>query len=66
MSDKKELTEEYIRSIQYFIGERGDITRWCHWEARKELIAQELPVLMAAMTQLAIAERTLMAVVESL
>ncbi len=58
------LTEEDRNMICYFIQEKGDIARWCDWEERRDIIAAEYPELIAALTSLKIAERTLDAIVE--
>ena len=60
------LTEEDRGMIEYFITEKGDITRWCDWEKKKAAIEEELPELIAALKQLDIAERTLNAIMKSL
>lgn len=58
------VTEEDRLMVDYFIREKGDITRWSAWEQRKPVIAAEYPELIAALKQVTIAERTLDAVVE--
>jgi hypothetical protein len=60
------VTEDDINMIDYFINQKGDITRWCHWEKRKEEIEKEYPELIAALNNLTIAERTLNAVVKNI
>lgn len=61
-----QLTPEDIRSIKYFITDKGDITRWCDWEAKKEQVRLQFPELIAALHAQITADRTLAAVVKSL
>ena len=60
------VTDEDKNMICYFLTEKGDITRWCHWEKRKADIKEEYPELIAALTGLIIAEKTLDAIVEKI
>jgi len=60
------LTYEQIGSIKYFILEKGDIERWTGWDETKPLVEAEFPELIHALTQLTIAERTLLAVTNSM
>lgn len=60
------LTEEDKNMIVYFIKEKGDITRWCSWESKKQEIEEEFPELINALKQLEIAERTLNAIVNAI
>lgn len=45
------LTPEDRAEIAYFILEKGDITCWCDFEAKKHLIRDELPDLWHALTK---------------
>lgn len=60
------LTAEDYRTIRYFIIEKGDVSRWCDWEQKKAEVASERPELIAALTNVLVAERTLRAIVDSL
>ena len=60
------LTDDDKNMINYFITERNDITRWCHWEKKKAEVEAELPELIDALKRLEIAEKTLDAVVKSI
>lgn len=67
MVDNSEiLTEEDRADISYFIKEKGDITRWCDWEKKKGLVENELPHLIDALRRLDSAEKTLVAIADTL
>lgn len=61
----KALTAEDVRLIKYF-HDKGDITRWVDWEAKKALVEKQYPEVIDALNRLTIAERTLRAVVEAI
>ena len=63
---KDKLTDEDKAMISYFIGEKGDITRWCDWEDKKHVVEKELPELIDALRRLDSAEKTLSAIVMAL
>ncbi len=60
------LTDDDIRSLQYFALERGDPTRWVGWEEKKDAIALHLPAFMFAWLCHEQAERTFYEVARSL
>jgi hypothetical protein len=64
--DQPTLSDEDIRSLQYFCQEKGDPTRWVGWEEKKGLIALQLPALMFAWLNLRQAERVFHDVARSL
>ena len=43
------LTEDDFHSVRYFIKEKGDITRWVHWEEKGDAILAINPQLKAAL-----------------
>lgn len=53
------VTDEDRAMLDYFINEKGDITRWCRWEERKPVIAAEMPELIAALDAVDAAEQML-------
>ena len=55
-----------IAMVEHFLIERGDMTRWSHWEERKPLFEKEFPEFIAAMKNLEIARRTLRAVINNM
>ena len=40
-----ELTSEDLRSIDYFLSEKHDITRWSSWDERRSIIETAMPDL---------------------
>lgn len=60
------VTEDDILSLQYFHREKGDITRWAHWESKRWLFEDEFPELVKAMEMATTAIKLLDVVVESL
>lgn len=53
------ITDEDRRMIRYFIEDKGDITRWTHWEEKKFAVFSLYPQLRAALFDLGTAERNL-------
>ena len=51
---------------EYFLEEKGDITRWSRWEDRMPIIQKEYPELIQAMLNVKLAERTLTAVLQDM
>ncbi|HEC72396.1 MAG: hypothetical protein ACTSW7_01455 [Candidatus Thorarchaeota archaeon] len=66
MTKKRELTEEDINSIQYFLLEKGDVTRYVCWEEIRHSVKRHFPELIDAIKRLESAERTLNAIVKNL
>ena len=64
MSSK--LTNDDLNMIVYFHREKGDLTRWCDWENKKDQIKVEFPELIAAHDNLIVAKRTINAIVENI
>jgi len=60
------LTEEDRSMIAYFLTEKYDVTRWGQWEEKRPLVEKELPELIDALLRLEIAEKTLLAIVQTL
>ena len=60
------ITEEDRRMIRYFHEEKGDITRWCSWEEKKDAIFDICPELREALHDLDVAERNLNRIVASI
>lgn len=60
------ITEEDRRMVKYFLEEKGDVTRWCDWEEKKEALFTLYPELHTALFNLDVAERTLKHVVEGI
>lgn len=52
------ITQEDIGMFYYFYVEKGDITRWCHWEQKRDAFAKEFPELIAAMNAVTVAQIT--------
>ena len=50
------MTDEDRAMLQYFWGAKRDVTRWVHWEERKEIIRQSDPILVKAIEALETAE----------
>ena len=42
------LTEDDLHSVRYFIKEKGNITRWVHWEEKGDAILAINPQLKEA------------------
>ncbi len=42
------ITDEDLRVIQYFWEEKGDLTRWAHWEEKLPLLREKYPELVYA------------------
>ena len=60
------ITEDDIWKVKYFHTEKGDITRWVHWDDKKSLFEKQFPELIDAMKRAHIAEKTLDAIVNNL
>ena len=60
------LTEEDLNRLSYFIGWKGDVTRWCGWEEKKELVFSEFPLLEEAFKHSRLAEEMITAVQQQL
>ena len=43
------LSEEHARSLQYFHEDKGDITRYVHWDKLKPLLGRKHPELLQAL-----------------
>lgn len=61
-----EVTNTDLVMVRYFIAEKGDVTRWIDWEARKSAIRAKYPHLVDAIDRLDSANRTLKAIVDTL
>lgn len=46
------LTAEDLRSIDYFLSEKGDITRWASWDDRRSVIEAAMPELKSYLDRL--------------
>ncbi len=60
------IDDEDLRMVRYFIEERGDVTRWCDWDEKKEAIFALHPELRLALNNLELAELALKHVLEGL
>ena len=62
----EKMTMEDLRMVKYFWEEKEDISRWCDWEKRKEIIRKEAPEIVKAWEDYYTSRRILYAVVESI
>ena len=63
---KDRVTQEDISMINYFIINKGDITRWVDWKFRKKIIQKEFPELIYALDKFEHAEKTLTRVTKNI
>jgi hypothetical protein len=66
MANPDYVTESDINMIDYFLIDRGDITRWCAWEKRRPVIEKTFPELIAALNTHEVAKKTLARVARSI
>ncbi len=64
-SHDNRLTSSDIETMAYFILERGDVTRWSQWKQKKDLVAEQFPMILRALQELGYAEARLRAAVEA-
>jgi hypothetical protein len=60
------LTEEDLRSIWYFITEKGDITRWVGYESKQHLVEKALPEIVATISRIETEESILATLLDEL
>lgn len=65
MSERK-LNSDVMATVLYFITEKQDVTRYCDWEDVKAQVKEYYPELIKALDDLAMAEKMLDIVVESI
>jgi len=58
------ITQDDRNMVVYFMTEKGDITRWCAWEEKKEEIFKEFPQLEKALKDVTLAEDYLQFVID--
>ena len=60
------ITDEDLRSVRYFIEEKGDVTRWTDWDEKKAAIFALHPDLRLALNNMEVAELALKHALENL
>ena len=62
----EDVSASDVRTVIYFIQEKGDINRWTEWDKKKKAIAAKYPHLIEAIERVSVAERTLAAVLKDI
>lgn len=62
---QQKLSDEDYRMLEHFYNDKGDVTRWCDWEKKKDWLRRDDPALYHAFQQVEIAHQTLQALLKA-